>query len=163
MKITFTPTQNDEHATFPHSEVVITYPSDEMDLTSMLENLIIPALYGLGYKGVDEFFNPEEINEKASDAEEEYADKVENDFWDGIEKEKKDDLDWLKEEASKEKEDQERKKDKRIKISAKDYTKKMDEVMSDKKFKKLFIPEQLQMLLEEASKYEITDFKTNKK
>lgn len=60
MKITFTPTEKNEWQ-YAHSEVTISYPSDDMDLDSMLENLIIPALYGLTYKGVDEFF--EKLND----------------------------------------------------------------------------------------------------
>jgi hypothetical protein len=45
MKITFTPTENADNLKYPHSEVTISQPSDDMDLNEMLDDLIIPALY----------------------------------------------------------------------------------------------------------------------
>lgn len=146
MKITFTPTENNGN-NFPQGEVSISYPSDNMDLNSMLENLIIPALYGLTYKGVDEFFHPEENNEKEELYKEDYEEKVEKEFFDDIEK----NTDKIKEFT------EDKKSGEKIDITTEKYKKVIDDLINSKNFKKLFIPEQLIMLLEEANKYNITN------
>lgn len=63
MKIIFEPTENDKHPDHPHNRVEISYPDDDLGLDDMLNYLIIPALYGLTYSGVDEFFEPVDSKE----------------------------------------------------------------------------------------------------
>lgn len=59
MKITLEPTESREHLSVFHNKVEISYPDDDLSLNEILEYLIKPALYGMTYGGVDEFFDNE--------------------------------------------------------------------------------------------------------
>lgn len=62
MKLTLTPTADQSGEKHPHPAVSVEIPHDDLDLTTIFDSLVIPALIAFGYerKVIDDWMDGKE-------------------------------------------------------------------------------------------------------